>query len=137
MTAYIVGIDLGTTHTVVAFAPAAGRVTATSIRLFEIEHDTALAAMQSEPKVVTRYGLAAPGRITGRWLDLDDLRAELAEDKARVGAREEGRQVEYPHIGQRRGEVGRGHRERTIRPGSAPVATPSRYVISPLTTVAR
>jgi len=47
---YTVGIDLGTTHTVVAYAPAAGRVSDATLRLFEIEQ------------------LVAPGEVAARAL---------------------------------------------------------------------
>ena len=48
--AFTVGIDLGTTHTVVAYAPAAGRVPDAGLRLFHIEQ------------------LVAPGEVAARAL---------------------------------------------------------------------
>ena len=48
--AYTVGIDLGTTHTVVAYAPAAGRVSDAGLRLFQVEQ------------------LVAPGEVAARTL---------------------------------------------------------------------
>jgi molecular chaperone DnaK (HSP70) len=66
MAAYTVGIDLGTTHTVVAFAPAKGRVTAPTIRLFEIEQ------------------LVAPGEVAPRPL-LPSLRYHPAPTEIAVG----------------------------------------------------
>jgi molecular chaperone DnaK (HSP70) len=60
MAAYTVGIDLGTTHTVVAFAPAKGRVTATTIRLFEIEQLVDAGEVAPRPLLPSlRYQLAA------------------------------------------------------------------------------
>ena len=56
---YTVGIDLGTTHTVVAYAPAAGRVSDAALRLFEVEQ------------------LVAPGEVAARAL-LPSLRYHAA-----------------------------------------------------------
>ena len=50
MAPYIVGIDLGTTHTVVAYAKASGGLKDEGVRLFEIEQ------------------LVAPGEVASRAL---------------------------------------------------------------------
>ena len=63
MAAYTVGIDLGTTHTVVAFAPAKGRVTATTIRLFEIEQLVALGEVAPRPLLPSLRYHPASGEI--------------------------------------------------------------------------
>ncbi|MDZ7592893.1 MAG: Hsp70 family protein [Rubrivivax sp.] len=44
-----VGIDLGTTHTVVAYAPAAGRVSDATVKLFEIEQLVAPGEVAARP----------------------------------------------------------------------------------------
>jgi molecular chaperone DnaK (HSP70) len=66
MAAYFVGIDLGTTHTVVACAPAAGQARAPDIALFEIEQ------------------LISPGEVAPRPL-LPSLRYHPAEGEIASG----------------------------------------------------
>jgi len=70
MTSYIVGIDLGTTHTVVAFAPAKGRVTATTIQLFEIEQLVAPGEVAPRPLLPSLRYHPAPGEIAAGDLAL-------------------------------------------------------------------
>ncbi|HSW27040.1 MAG TPA: Hsp70 family protein, partial [Burkholderiaceae bacterium] len=71
--AWTVGIDLGTTHTVVAYAPAQGRIEEDAIRLFDMEQLVApgeVAARSLLPSM--RYhpapGELAPGDLALPWV---------------------------------------------------------------------
>jgi molecular chaperone DnaK (HSP70) len=61
--AYIVGIDLGTTHTVVAFAPAGAGPTDEAIRLFEIEQLVAPGEVAARPLLPSLRYQPAPGEL--------------------------------------------------------------------------
>ncbi len=63
MAAYTVGIDLGTTHTVVAYASAQGRVTDDAIRLFEIEQLVAPGEVAARPLLPSMRYHPAPGEL--------------------------------------------------------------------------
>ena len=60
---YTVGIDLGTTHTVVAYAPAQGRVAGDAIRLFEIEQLVAPGEVAALPLLPSMRYHPAPGEL--------------------------------------------------------------------------
>jgi molecular chaperone DnaK (HSP70) len=97
MAAYFVGIDLGTTHTVVAYAPTAGRVGDSSIRLFEIEQLIAPGEVSPRPLLPSlRYhpaaGEIAAGDLTLPWGPAPDG-AVVGELARRLGARVPGRLV--------------------------------------------
>ena len=97
MAAYFVGIDLGTTHTVVAYAPAAGRGSAQDIRLFEIEQLIAPGEVAPQPLLPSlRYhpaeGEIAAGELTLPWGPSPDG-AVIGVLARRLGARVPGRLV--------------------------------------------
>lgn len=83
MSQYLVGIDLGTTHTVVAYAPVARppgrgkRVPPTEIKLFDIAQLIAPGQVAARPLLPSvRYhaaaGEIAPGELQLPWLAPDD-----------------------------------------------------------------
>ena len=90
---YVVGIDLGTTNTVVAYAmPGKGEV-----RLFEIEQMSAPGEVRSEPLLPSlRYhpgpGEFAPGALRLPW-SRDDEPAVIGSLARRLGAQVPGRLV--------------------------------------------
>ena len=97
MAAYFVGIDLGTTHTVVAYAPATGRGTAQDIRLFEIEQLIAPGEVAPRPLLPSlRYhpaeGEIAPGELALPW-GASPEGAVIGTLARRLGARVPGRLV--------------------------------------------
>ena len=63
MAAYTVGIDLGTTHTVVAYAPATGRVANEAVRLFEIEQLVAPGEVAARPLLPSMRYHPLPGEL--------------------------------------------------------------------------
>ena len=63
MAAYTVGIDLGTTHTVVAYAPATGRVANDAVRLFEIEQLVAPGEVAARPLLPSMRYHPLPGEL--------------------------------------------------------------------------
>ena len=70
-------------------------------RVFEVQSDPALVGVEGEPVQALRRALLAAQerrpaarRVAARWLDLDDIRAEVAEDFARQET-ERPRQVEH------------------------------------------
>jgi molecular chaperone DnaK (HSP70) len=65
---FIVGIDLGTTHTVVAWAPAQGR--STTIRLFEIDQLVAPGEVAALPLLPSLRYHPAPGELAAGELAL-------------------------------------------------------------------
>ncbi len=96
MAAYFVGIDLGTTHTVVAYAPATGRG-AQDIRLFEIEQLIAPGEVAPRPLLPSlRYhpaeGEIAPGELALPW-GASPEGAIIGTLARRLGARVPGRLV--------------------------------------------
>jgi molecular chaperone DnaK (HSP70) len=97
MAAYFVGIDLGTTHTVVAYAPADGRGGAQDIRLFEIEQLIAPGEVAPQPLLPSlRYhpaeGEIAPGELALPW-GASPEGAVIGTLARRLGARVPGRLV--------------------------------------------
>ncbi|NRF65842.1 hsp70 family protein [Aquincola sp. S2] len=97
MAAYFVGIDLGTTHTVVAYAPVADRVSDQSIRLFAIEQLIAPGEVAPQPLLPSlRYhpaaGEIADGALTLPWGPSPDG-AVIGALARRLGARVPGRLV--------------------------------------------
>jgi molecular chaperone DnaK (HSP70) len=70
MASYIVGIDLGTTHTVVAYASAKGGVGDDSVRLFEIEQLVAPGEVAARPLLPSLRYHPAPGEIPAADLAL-------------------------------------------------------------------
>lgn len=95
--AWTVGIDLGTTHTVVAYAPAQGRVDA--IRLFDIEQLVAPGEVAARPLLPSmRYhpapGELAPGDLALPWAAAGAGNAAVIGSLARrLGAQVPGRLV--------------------------------------------
>ena len=97
MAAYFVGIDLGTTHTVVACAPATGQAGAPDIGLFEIEQLIAPGEVAPRPLLPSlRYhpaeGEIAPGELMLPWGPSPDG-AVVGTLARRLGARVPGRLV--------------------------------------------
>jgi molecular chaperone DnaK (HSP70) len=97
MAAYFVGIDLGTTHTVVACAPAASKTGAPDIALFEIEQLIAPGEVAPRPLLPSlRYhpaeGEIAPGELALPWGPSPDG-AVIGTLARRLGARVPGRLV--------------------------------------------
>jgi molecular chaperone DnaK (HSP70) len=97
MAAYFVGIDLGTTHTVVACAPATARGGSQDIRLFEIEQLIAPGEVAPRPLLPSlRYhpaeGEIAAGELTLPWGPSPDG-AVIGALARRLGARVPGRLV--------------------------------------------
>ena len=76
---YIVGIDLGTTHTVVAFAPRAGGKS--EIRLFEIEQLVAPGEVATRPLLPSLRYHAAAGELAPADLQLPWPQAEAGGDR--------------------------------------------------------
>ena len=70
MSHYIVGIDLGTTHTVVAYAPLAGQGGPADIRLFDIEQLVAPGEVAARPLLPSVRYHAAPGELDAGALQL-------------------------------------------------------------------
>lgn len=70
MSHYIVGIDLGTTHTVVAYAPLAGQGGPADIRLFDIEQLVAPGEVAARPLLPSVRYHAAPGELDAAALQL-------------------------------------------------------------------
>jgi len=98
--AYTVGIDLGTTHTVVAWAPAAMRGTSDPIRLFPIEQLVAPGEVAARPLLPSlRYhplpGELAPGDTLLPWSqgDAQDGAAVIGSLARLRGAQVPGRLV--------------------------------------------
>ena len=97
MAAHFVGIDLGTTHTVVAHAPATGQTGEPEIRLFEIEQLVAPGEVAPRPLLPSlRYhpaeGEIAPGELMLPWGPSPDG-AVIGTLARRLGARVPGRLV--------------------------------------------
>lgn len=97
MAEYFVGIDLGTTHTVVAYAPATRRGSAQDIRLFEVEQLIAPGEVAPRPLLPSlRYhpaeGEIAPGELALPWGPSPDG-AVIGTLARRLGARVPGRLV--------------------------------------------
>lgn len=97
MAAYFVGIDLGTTHTVVACAPATGQPSEADIRLVEIEQLIAPGEVAARPLLPSlRYhpaeGEIAPGELALPWGPSPDG-AVIGLLARRLGARVPGRLV--------------------------------------------
>src|SRR4051794_29126735 len=97
MADHVVGIDLGTTHTVVAHASIAGRLTDATIRLFEIEQLLAPGEVAARPLLPSlRYhpatGEIAEGESTLPWGPGPEG-AVLGALARRLGARVPGRLV--------------------------------------------
>jgi len=67
---WTVGIDLGTTHTVVAYAPAAGRVADATVKLFEIEQLVAPGEVAARPLLPSLRYHPAPGELNAADLVL-------------------------------------------------------------------
>src|SRR5574337_646675 len=67
---YTVGIDLGTTHTVVAYAPAAGRVADSGLRLFQIDQLVAPGEVAALPLLPSLRYHPAPGELAAGELAL-------------------------------------------------------------------
>ena len=93
MARYVVGIDLGTTNTVVAYA-APGDA---AVRLFEVEQLVAPGAVRAEPLLPSlRYhpspGEFAPGALRLAWSP-DDEPAVIGQLARRLGAQVPGRLV--------------------------------------------
>ncbi|MDM0117268.1 Hsp70 family protein [Variovorax sp. J22R133] len=96
--AWTVGIDLGTTHTVVAFAPAQGRVADDAIQLFDIEQLVAPGEVASRPLLPSmRYhpatGELAPGDLMLPWMPANTDGAVIGTLARRLGAQVPGRLV--------------------------------------------
>ncbi|MFZ3139846.1 Hsp70 family protein [Polaromonas sp.] len=70
MSHYIVGIDLGTTHTVVAYALLAGQGGPDAIRLFDIEQLVAPGEVAAQPLLPSVRYHAAPGELDAGALQL-------------------------------------------------------------------
>jgi molecular chaperone DnaK (HSP70) len=97
MAAYFVGIDLGTTHTVVACAPAGVPAGAPDITLFEVEQLIAPGEVAPRPLLPSlRYhpaeGEIAPGELALPWGPSPDG-AVIGTLARRLGARVPGRLV--------------------------------------------
>jgi len=60
---YTVGIDLGTTHTVVAYAAAKGRIEEDAIRLFDVEQLVAPGEVAARPLLPSMRYHPAPGEL--------------------------------------------------------------------------
>ena len=132
---YTVGIDLGTTHTVVAYAPAQGAVTGDSIRLFDIDQLVAPGEVAARPLLPSlRYhpapGELAPGDATLPWAPApsgDDA------DTALIGllARQWGAQVPGRLVASAKSWLSHGAVDRLapILPWGAPAEVPK---ISPV-----
>ncbi|SEB24353.1 Hsp70 family protein [Variovorax sp. YR216] len=97
--AYTVGIDLGTTHTVVAYAAAQGPIADDDIRLFNVEQLVAPGEVAARPLLPSmRYhplaGELAPGDLALPWAPGGTLDAEVIGTLARqLGAQVPGRLV--------------------------------------------
>jgi molecular chaperone DnaK (HSP70) len=97
--AYTVGIDLGTTHTVVAYAAAKSRIEDDTIRLFDIEQLVAPGEVAARPLLPSmRYQLApgelAPGDVALPWAPAGNGDAAVIGSLARqLGAEVPGRLV--------------------------------------------
>jgi molecular chaperone DnaK (HSP70) len=97
--AWTVGIDLGTTHTVVACAPTQGRAAHDDIRLFDIEQLVAPGEVVARPLLASmRYHPApnelAPGDLALPWAPAGAAGAAVIGELARqLGARVSGRLV--------------------------------------------
>ncbi|QGZ65984.1 Hsp70 family protein [Paraburkholderia acidisoli] len=90
---YLVGIDLGTSNTVVAYAPVAAADSSTranaqsepragAIRVFEIEQLTGLGEVSAEPLLPSARYQGAPGELAA-----DDLRLPWSASDARTDAK--------------------------------------------------
>ncbi|MEJ8824975.1 Hsp70 family protein [Variovorax humicola] len=96
---WTVGIDLGTTHTVVAYAPARGHVAEDAIRLFQIEQLVAPGEVEARPLLPSmRYhpapGELAPGDLALPWKSAGSGDAAVIGSLARrLGAQVPGRIV--------------------------------------------
>jgi molecular chaperone DnaK (HSP70) len=93
---YSVGIDLGTTHTVVAYAPA--RSASSAVRIFAIEQLVAPGEIAARPLLPSaRYHMApgtlAPGATTLPWGDGSDPSSVVGELARRLAAQSPGRGV--------------------------------------------
>jgi len=97
--AYSVGIDLGTTHTVVAYAPVKARGAGDPIRLFDIDQLVAPGAVAARPLLPSlRYHAApdevAPGDATLPWPTAEGGATAVIGSLARqLGAQVPGRLV--------------------------------------------
>ena len=97
--AYTVGIDLGTTHTVVAYAAAKGRIAEDPIRLFEVEQLVAPGEVAARPLLPSmRYhpapGELAPGDLVLPWAPAGNGDTAVIGSLARqLGAQVPGRLV--------------------------------------------
>ncbi|MDM0109683.1 Hsp70 family protein [Variovorax sp. J22R24] len=96
---YTVGIDLGTTHTVVAYAAANGQVAEDAIRLFNVEQLVAPGEVAAPPLLPSmRYhplpGELAPGDLVLPWAPAGNGDTAVIGSLARqLGARVPGRLV--------------------------------------------
>ena len=98
MTAYSVGIDLGTTHTVMACTPVGSAAADAAIELFAVEQLVAPGEVAALPLLPSlRYhpapGELAAGELVLPWLSADAEAAVVGELARRLGARVPGRLV--------------------------------------------
>jgi molecular chaperone DnaK (HSP70) len=97
--AYTVGIDLGTTHTVVAYAAAKARIAEDAIRLFDVEQLVAPGEVAARPLLPSmRYhpapGELAPGDLVLPWAPAGNGDTAVIGSLARqLGAQVPGRLV--------------------------------------------
>lgn len=95
---YLVGIDLGTTHTVVAYADLAD-LSQSGIRIFEIEQSVAAGAIDARPLLPSVRYHPAPGEMAEEdtrlpWSeDRDAARPIVGEWARALGAKSHGRAV--------------------------------------------